>query len=481
MENIIGRHAEMAKLQQCLDSDRSEFIVVYGRRRIGKTFLVKSFFKDKFDFYFTGNHNMNRLQQLDEFAKTLQQYARSPFKPELNNWIGAFDELRKLIDKNKQHRKKVIFIDEMPWIDSHKSDFMVALESFWNSWASLRDDIVFIACGSATSWIVDKILHNQGGLFNRTTQRIYVRPFHLCEVEAYLKERKFGWNRFTIAQCYMILGGVPFYLSLLNPDKTLDANIDELFFSGSNAPLKVEYNELYSTLFRHPENQITIIHLLAEKREGFTRQEISEKTKIKGTGLTKALEDLEQCDFIFSYAKFGNKTNNAIYRIKDFYTLFFYKYIEGQDTKDKQRWTHLATSQKISSWQGFSFELLCLLHLDEMKKALHCDMMLNDASAWRYQDENQKAQIDLVIKRIDRNINLCEMKFTDSIFAIDKAYENHLLERMSLFKAVTKTRLNLRITMVTTFGVMKNKHSGIVKDNVVLDDLFEETEETRNK
>lgn len=473
MDKLIGRKLEQAKLQACMESERSEFVVVYGRRRIGKTFLVRRFFKDNYAFSFVGKHEMGREQQLAEFAKELMRYSHSTFVPQLKNWTEAFDALQRLLETYDIPGKKVVFFDEMPWMDTPKSDFVSALENFWNGWANMRDDIVLVACGSATSWMVDKLLHNQGGLFNRITQKIYLRPFKLSEMEQYLDEKHFGWNRYQIAQCYMILGGIPFYLTLLNPKLSLLSNIDELFFADAHAMLRTEYNELYSTLFKRPDNYLAVIRMLTERKEGFTRKEINEKTKLGGAALSKILSDLEQCDFIFSYARYGNAKNNAIYRIKDFYTLFYYKYVNGIDTKDSLRWTHLSSTPQVSSWQGFSFELLCLLHLDEIKKALGIDRILNDASAWRSKQPGQNTQIDLVIERADHNINLCEMKFSSGMYAIDKGYEQKLRERMSIFLAETMTRCSTRITMVTTYGVLQNKHSGIVNDEVLLDDLFE--------
>ena len=473
MDRLIGRQSEQALLQECLASGRSEFVVIYGRRRIGKTFLVRRFFKDKYAFSFVGMHNADKELQLAEFAKALQRYSQLPLAPTLKNWTDAFHCLQKMLEAVKDKGKKVIFLDEMPWMETPKSDFVSALENFWNGWAAMRDDIMLVACGSATSWMVDKLLHNQGGLFNRITRKIYLRPFLLREVEEYLDSKGFNWNRYQIAQAYMILGGVPFYLSLLNPRQSLLANIDELFFSGHQAMLSAEYNELYATLFKRPENYLMVIKVLAERKEGFSRQELAERTKLSGAALTKVLSDLELCDFILVYARFGNKKNNAIYRIKDFYTLFYYKYVEGQNTQDPLRWTHLSSSQQVVSWQGFSFELLCLLHLEQIKKTLGIDRILNDSSAWRSRQSDRNTQIDLVINRSDHNINLCEMKFANGLYAIDKSYEQKLLERMSIFRAETKTRCSTRLTMVTTYGVLKNKHSGLVDDEIVLDDLFQ--------
>lgn len=358
-------------------------------------------------------------------------------------------------------------------MDSPKSDFVPALELFWNGWANMRDDIVLIACGSATSWMVDKVFHNRGGLFNRITRHLYLKPFTLNEVEKLLHSQGIQWDRYQIAQCYMALGGVPFYLTLLNRSESLSQNIDRLFFSSENAPLRMEYSELYSALFKDPEKYMTIVKALSAKRDGMTRNELIEQCGFGGSSITKVLSDLERCDFIFGYSQFGNKTKNTLYRIKDFYTLFYYKFVEKDDGKDNCRWSHILQSQQVRIWQGFSFELLCLLHLDQIKYKLHIDVISNYSSSWRSSDPNNPAQIDLVIQRGDRIINLCEMKFSSSPYSIVKDYEMRLRERIGLFVNQTHTRCGIHITMVTTFGMVRNSHyHSIVNSEVCLDDLF---------
>lgn len=472
--SIIGRKSEMMELQTCMESARSEFVEVYGRRRIGKTFLVNEFFNERFDFSFVGTRGQRKEEQLQNFAISLKRYSGSEFAPQIESWAEAFDHLTTLLGGLRGARKKVVFFDEMPWADTHKSDFVPALEQFWNGWANLRSDILFIACGSATSWIVERILHNKGGLYNRVTHHIYLAPFRLSEVEAYLDKHHFGWDRFQTAQCYMALGGVPYYLTLLDASQSLAQNIDRLFFAGDNAPLRVEYDEMFTALFAHPEGHATIIGELARHHEGLTRQELTERCKMGGSNLTKVLRDLKLSDFIFDYARYGNKANNSIYRIKDFYTLFYTKFVAHHDSKDKAYWQHTLNSSAVAAWQGLSFELLCLLHLDEVKRALRIDVMLNNSSTWRSTDPDHKAQIDMVIERADRVINLCEIKFSTDVFAIDAAYERRLRERKAIFVADTKTRYATILTMITTFGLLKNKHSALVASEVTLDNLFQE-------
>ena len=470
--SLIGRHQELSELQCAMDSGKSEFVVVYGRRRVGKTFLIRKFFNDQYAFNFTGNRNLNTRMQLTLFANALCEYSNSALPKKLDNWFDAFNALKSYLSSLPEQNRKVVFIDEMPWMETSKSHFVEALEYFWNGWASGRDDIVFIACGSATSWMVDNLLHNQGGLFSRVTRQIYLRPFKLAEMEEYLQSRNINWDRYQIIQCYMIFGGIPFYLSLLNPSKSLLQNIDHLFFSSQNAQMMVEYDELYKALFKKPEKYMMIMDVLCAKREGMNRNEIMKTTGISGAGLTKVLSDLERCDFIFSYIKYGSGKNNQLYRVKDFYTLFYEKFASAWDTKDGNYWSHLQGKPNVNSWQGFSFELVCLLHLDEIKKKLGIHLIQTESSVWRSKDRQHPLQIDLVIKRTDRIINLCEIKFCNKLYAIDKTYEKHILERQSVFVAETKTKYATSTTFITTYGVLKNQHSGLVNNEVVTDDLF---------
>ena len=270
---------------RCYHSERSEFVIVYGRRRIGKTFLVNAVFQQQYAFYFTGSHKATKERQLERFARTLQAFGKLPLTPSLPNWYKAFDGLQMMLQSLPANKKKVVFFDEMPWIDTFNSEFVAAFEDFWNTWAAVRDDIMLIACGSSTSWMMDKLVENQGGLHNRITSRIYLRPFNLSECEQYLQHHHCPWDRYQIVQCYMTLGGVPYYLSLIDPKKSLAQNIDSLFFK-EGAKLSNEFNELYSTLFKEAEKYIDIVRLLAAHREGLTRQELAVKTKTGGGGLT---------------------------------------------------------------------------------------------------------------------------------------------------------------------------------------------------
>lgn len=470
---MIGRHNECEILKECLNSNRSEFVIVCGRRRIGKTFLVDQFFEGKYDFSFVGKHRTQTRTQLSYFAKALKEYSGKKQTP-FTDWFDAFDALEAYLETLEKDRKKVIFIDEMPWIDSQRSTFVSALENFWNAWANRRYDIVLIASGSATSWMADKLIENQGGLHNRITRRLYLEPFTLAETEQYFKSVKSPLTRYDILQCYMFTGGIPFYLSLLNPKMSVAQNVDMLFFH-KNAPLRTEYNELYSALFSHVDSYINVIELLYNHKYGLTRQEISKAIKLNGAFLNTVLNNLEQCDFVDTYELFGKK-NTLVYRLVDFYTLFYFKFIAHRHNKDTEWWSHNMDNSGIKSWMGLTFELICMRHHKQIKKALGISGIGTSISTWKSLPDPDNhvagAQIDMLIKRADRVIHLCEMKFSEEAYAITNDYEMRLRNRMGIFKERTKTKEAVVHTFVTTFGIGTGKHSSIVHSEVTMDDLF---------
>lgn len=472
---LIGRQREIAELQRCFMSDKSEFVIVYGRRRVGKTYLVDQFFDYTYDFTFVGGHKLTMRRQLMNFAKALKKYAHLPKRPKFDDWFEAFDALEEYLEALPEEKRKVVFIDEMPWIDTRDSEFVQALEDFWNAWASRRTDILFIASGSATSWMVDNLVDNQGGLHDRIETRLYLLPFTLHDTETYLRSRHFTWDRYQIVQTYMTLGGIPYYLSLLKASESLVQNIDRLFFS-PNGTLRTEFEELYNALFNQADGYIHIVQALAKHRNGLTRQQIIKTVKIEGGVLTKMLRNLERSNFILGYQHFGHKTKDVIYRLVDFYTLFYYHFIADDRSQDQQWWLHHFQTQLVDDWQGFSFEVLCLLHLPQIKQALGISGMATEASAWRIAEDKEKkqqgAQIDLIISRADRIINLCEMKFSTLPYHLTSKEEAYLRSRAAIFQQVTRTTHSLAHTYVTTFGVANPESHSILQSQVVMDDLF---------
>ena len=473
---IIGREREFAELQRCMDSNRSELVIVYGRRRVGKTFLVDSFFNEKYDFSFVGGHNLPQRTQLRNFAKALKVATGERAMRKFGDWFDAFDALEEHLSSLPSNRKKVVFIDEMPWIDSIRSNFTQAFENFWNAWAARRHDIVFVASGSATSWMIDNLVDNQGGLHARITCRIYLRPFSLYEVEQYLQSEGCPWDRFQIAQCYMALGGIPFYLSLLDVNMSVAQNIDSLCFNKSGA-LSSEFFELYNALFANADDYISVVRILATKTNGMTYSEIADASGVSGSKLTKILSNLERCDFVMKFKYYGKKSQDTIIRLTDFYTLFYLRYIEpNKDAYDEQWWSNHCNSHSVEAWQGLTFELLSLMHIRQIKAALNIGAVATDVSAWFDKGDrntsSRGSQIDLIIERADRIIHLCEMKFCLGQYRITADYEMKLRNRMELFRERTRNRKSLVNTFVTSFGIANGSHTGVVNSEVTLDGLF---------
>lgn len=470
---LIGREKEMQELQQAYDSDESKFVAVFGRRRIGKTYLVREVFQDKFAFTYSGMAQASTKEQLQRFYLTLKERGfKGGSYP--NNWIEAFYMLEQYL-KDLPDRKKVVFLDELPWMDGPKSSFMPAFENFWNAWASARKDILLIVCGSATSWMVKKLLKNRGGLHNRLNNQIHLQPFNLLECELYAKCVNLPIERQEIMDAYMIFGGIPFYWSLLNKSLSLPQNIDALFF-GRTPKLGNEFKELYSSLFRQPESYLEIITALAKKKVGMTRDEIIENSNLITNGqLTKYLEDLENCGFIRKYQAIGSKTKNALYQLIDNFTLFYFKFMGDRKNTDVNYWSKIQTTPIYHNWSGLAFERVCLLHSEQIKKALGISGVITNEYSWRTAatGEHPGAQIDLLIDRSDKAINLCEIKYSDGPYTIDKKYMENLRNKASLFRQLTKTRKGIALTMITSSGLVKNSYSmNGIHSQITADDLF---------
>ena len=472
---MIGRIKEQKILKEAYNSEYSQFVAVYGRRRIGKTFLVRETFEYSFTFQHAGAAKESLKGQLGLFRTSLQDFGHHDC-PELKTWHEAFNQLKVLI-QNSKLKKKTIFLDEAAWMDTPKSNFLSALEHFWNSWASNRKDVLLIICASATSWIINKVFKNRGGLHNRVTVRIPLTPFTLKECELYSKERGLKLNRYQILNLYMVMGGVALYWSIL--DKRLSAvqNIDQLFFN-KDAKLNGEFNDLYNSLFKHPETYKAIVVALGKHLPGLTRQELLKYTGQADNGVfSDRLEELEECGFIMKMRAFPKNKKESIYKLCDNYTIFYFKYIKS-NAGIEDFWTKNFKSQSIRSWSGFAFERVCLQHVGQIKKAIGIAAVATTEHMWRFVPEKGEkdikgAQIDLLIDRDDNVINVCEMKWASEEFVIQKTDDADIKNKVSALERETGTKKAVHVTMVTTYGVKHNMYYDEIQSEVVLDQLFD--------
>jgi uncharacterized protein len=475
MAKIIGRKDEITLLQQVKQANRSAFVAVYGRRRVGKTYLIRSFFEEKFTFQLTGIANVETEQQLTNFhAALIRNFPEFEDNPVAKDWFQAFQQLINAIESLQDSEKKVLFIDELPWLDTPNSMFISALEHFWNSWASTRSDIILVVCGSAASWMINELINNTGGLYNRVTHPIQIEPFTLAECEAFFQANSLGYDRYQLIQLYMVFGGIPFYLDFIDIRKSATQNINDLCFSPKGR-LRNEFQKLYASLFKKADKHIAIIEALAQKTKGLERDELLKTAKLSNGGTTTAiLRELEESSFIRKYNTFGKSKNNAIYQLTDFYSLFYLKFIKKTSVFDDDFWINGIDTPEIRAWSGYAFEQVCMFHTSQIKRALGIAHVQTQTSAWSGKDEQNKVQIDLIIDRRDQVINLCEIKFSINPFTIEKDYADNLRKKMGVFRDATKISKALWLTFITTHGLTQNSYSqSLVHQSLTMDCLFD--------
>ncbi len=463
---LVGRKIEQEELKRLAGSEQPEFVAVYGRRRVGKTFLIRSFFNDKFVFYTTGIARGTRREQLRHFSDALHEQCPALPAAEAEDWYEVFRRLRTLIQTSRSHRK-VVFLDELPWMDTQKSEFVKALELFWNEWGSTQNDLLLIVCGSAASWMVKNIIKNRGGLHNRLTCKLRLNPFSIQETALFLHEKGIHWLDETIAECYMIMGGIPYYLMQLDRAYSLAQNVDRLFFR-ENALLADEAENLYRSLFKRSEDYVHIIEALVSKRSGLTREEITVATGLSnGGGLTRMLTELAECGFIRVYEPL--KMRKKIYQLNDFYTLFYYMFVARQKGYDDNMWLHLQSTHAYTTWLGLSFERLCFAHMPQIRHALGLDTIATKT----YSLYTDKAQLDMVIERADNVVNLCEMKYTQLPYALDKAETEKLRHRMDYLQSLNRRKRNVQCVLITKQPAKQNSYyNSLIIMNITLSDLL---------
>ncbi len=476
MKEIIGRIEERSILEKTLSSNEAELIAVYGRRRVGKTYLIRKTFDQHIIFEFSGVHDGTLKDQLLNFTNTLAEVMKLPVAPAIpSSWMQAFQMLKNYAEPLLRKKKCVIFLDEFPWLSSPKSGFLPAFEFFWNSWGTKQNNLIFTICGSAASWMIQKVVNNKGGLHNRITRKIRLLPFTLSETSEYLRHNGINLDHYQIMQLYMAFGGIPQYLKEILPGQSAAQNIDRACFT-KDGPLQTEFTNLYQSLFAEADKHILVVRALAAKPGGLTRKEIIEACKLSSGGAaTLLLNELTESGFISAYLPFEKNLRESIYKLSDEYSRFYLKFIENSRATGEGTWIKLSTSSSWRSWSGTAFESVCLKHTREIKAALGISGVYTEESAWRYVPGKDKpgAQIDLLFDRQDSCISICEIKFTNSIFAIDKDYAADLTRKRDVFRNKTKTRKTIFIVMITTFGTVDNSYkTGLVQNDIKLEELF---------
>lgn len=478
-QRIIGREEEINRLEKFLTSPKSEFVAIYGRRRVGKSYLVEEVYKDKIVFRAIGSYIKDKDEksykqtQLDHFYESLLDSGLQEETPPPTNWREAFRLLRKCLEQIRSKRR-VVFLDELPWLAGPQSSEMITeLGYFWNSWADRQRNIVLVVCGSATSWMLDNVIRDYGGLHGRLTGTIRLLPFTLKECEMYFKSRGFHLSRYEMAVAYMAFGGIPYYLDRIDNEKNLSENIDDFFFKDER--INQEFKDVYTGLYATSERYVDIVKVLGTKFYGMTRRELAEAVGIElGGTFSKILDNLHESGITREYPRYGKERVETVYQLKDFFSMFYLHFIYGKGT-DAGNWRTIQRTPTFYTWAGNTFEMLCIEHLSQMKDKLRI-ATINRNYCWRGTAPNgNTSQIDLVLEwKGERTDYLCEMKFSEHEFTIDKQYEKELENKIDAFlnsKQHTRTH-SIQLVMVTTNGITPNEHTKDVNQQVVLDDLF---------
>lgn len=475
---MIGRKEELYQLRKLYNSQEAELVAIYGRRRVGKTYLVNEVFSNEITFQHAGMspieaNNRLKKEQLKGFYTSLKMHG-AKVKRMPKDWQDAFYMLECYLRDCDTGNRQLVFLDELPWMDTKNSGFLIAFEHFWNNWGCHRKNLMVIVCGSANSWILDNLIDNRDGLYGRLTGIIKLSPFTLHECEEYFQSMQFVLSRYDIVQSYMVVGGIPYYMRNYDNRKSLAQNIDRLFF-GKDALLRIEYDRLFSSIFSSPEEMKRIVELLSQRSAGFTRKEISEKTGISNGGeLTKKLNALVASDFVLCYVPFGVKGKTDHYKLVDPFCLFFLHFVKNHDKMDRNFWTNNQTHQEIVSWRGIAFENVCFNHIPQIKKALQIQGVASSESSWsKRSDDEEGTQIDMLIDRDDNVINVCEMKFYGEMFTVSKQYYMTLLKRQRILGELIPKKKSIRTTLITTMGLVPNNYSSIFTNVITMDDLFE--------
>ncbi|MEO0044077.1 MAG: hypothetical protein RL329_3525 [Bacteroidota bacterium] len=481
MENLIGRESEIAVLKEALESPHAELIAVYGRRRVGKTYLIQTVYEQNMLLELMGLNGVSQPEQLENFSLTIARTFDLPLSIlQPQNWLQAFHVLIQILEKQlvttPNSSKKVLFFDELPWFDAQKSGFVAAFDHFWNAWASKKKKLVVVICGSAASWMIQNIVRNKGGLHNRITRRIRLMPFNLYETALFLKKQYIELDYYQLLQLYMVTGGIPHYLKEMKRGESVTQTIDRLCFTNDGL-LSNEFRNLYSALFGSSEKHETVIKALAHKPNGMTRNEIVTTCKLpSGGGLTQLLDELLESGFISEQVPFNKTVKDSFFKLTDEYSLFYLKFMDNSKAFGAGTWQSRSQSSIWKSWAGLAFENICLKHIPQIKKALGILGVYSEQSAWRHapKDNSTGTQIDLLIDRQDNCINLCEMKFSLTEFTIDKKYAENLQLKKRIFLEKTVPKKTVFITMITTFGVKTNEHYlNTTQNQLKMEVLFE--------
>lgn len=481
-EGIVGRVEERRVLSEAAQGDRAALVAIYGRRRVGKTHLVRNHLEPLAGTYFEaiGQHAAPREVQLDNFKQRLESVFFGHRLPRLTDWREALSLLGDGViaaAERKPTKPVVVFFDELPWLATHRSGLLPAIDYLWNARLSRVPNLVWVLCGSAASFMLDRLINAKGGLHNRITHRLRLEPFRLGEVRELLARRGLRRGTMQALELYMAFGGVPYYLLQVPSGMSASQAIGHVCF-GQAGQLRDEFGRLFASLFDDASDHERLVRAAATSRGGMSRDELIAAAGLKSGGrATRWLDELEAAGFLARFVPYGRTTRDASYRLVDEYSLFHLRWIEPAPAssfgaRGTKHWISKASSPAFRAWAGYAFEGICLKHTAQIEKALGIDTMANEVGTWRHvarrgAHDDAGAQVDLLFDRPDGIINLCEIKHAAEEFVLTKALAKELVTKAEIFRARTNTKKEVVTTLITTLGLRPGLWNDEVIDSVV--------------
>jgi len=470
---IIGRKAEISRLKAIISSDKAEFIAIYGRRRVGKTFLVRNCCANLGLFFeIVGLKDGAMRYQLENFAQALAAtfFDNLEIKPP-NRWQIAFERLTQELEKVSKNKKIILFFDELPWLAKKRSGFMQSLDYIWNKHWSKNPQIKLIVCGSAASWMIDNLINAKGGLYNRVTNIMLLKPFTLQETAYYLRQKGINYPTRQLIETYMVLGGIPHYLNQVQKSKSSAQNINSICFK-EDGVLFLEFDRIFASLFNCHEQNREIVLEISKHQYGISRDELLKRVKMRSGGsFNKRIAELKSSGFIQVFVPYGQNSKNQFFKVTDEYTLFYLRWIEPiKDRVDllvKNYWHTKINTPEWYSWAGYTFENICYKHFSDIMHVLELDNIACEIGVCRFvanKSSDNGAQIDLLIDRSDGIIMVGEIKFTKEPFMIDKEYAIKLKNKLEIFMRNFKTRKKIQLLLITSCGLKANMWSDDLVD-----------------
>jgi AAA+ ATPase superfamily predicted ATPase len=408
MKQFIGRKVEIAQLTALIDLPRPSIAVIYGRRRVGKSELIRHVTQGKNVLSFEGLEGQPKHKQIKNFL--FQLSAQSNIREKnISDWPDALILLRTLT----QDGQWIIILDEFQWMANYQNELVSVIKMIWEKYLSQNPDLTLILCGSIASFMKSKVLKSSA-LYGRTDYELNLHELNLSEISEFFP----GKGSDEVIDTAMLVGGIPKYLELISEYPSLYDALEPLAFS-QDGFFKTEYDRLFASHFGKKPIFMKIIQTLATNPYGLTTGKLAKEMQVASGGtLCHQLDDLESAGFLHSIIPFDKPEGSKLrkYILMDAYVRFYHSIIRGsmkETTPPNTQFHAIMSSPRYAAWAGMAFEFLCMRHHKEISRILGFHGIPYTAGPFfqRKTLDTPGVQIDLLFERSDKILVLCEMKY----------------------------------------------------------------------